>query len=65
MFELETRETKEFSLFKYHPSLAAAVIFIVLFAITTGLHGFQAAKRRTYYFIPLIIGGICKSPTVF
>ena len=60
MFELEIREKKEFSLFNYHPSLAAAAIFIVLFAITTGYHGFQAIKKRTYYFIPLIIGGVCK-----
>lgn len=58
MFALEIREKKEFSLFNYKPSLAAAAIFVALFAITTGYHGFQAFKRRTYFFIPLIIGGI-------
>jgi len=61
MFELEIREEKKFSLFKYHPSLVAAIIFVALFGITTGYHGFQAARKRTYYFIPLIIGGTCKS----
>ncbi|TVY85224.1 Protein RTA1 [Lachnellula suecica] len=42
---------------RYHPSMVAAVIFIILFIATTSVHVFQAAKGRTYYFIPLILGG--------
>jgi hypothetical protein len=33
----------------------------VLFAITTSIHIFQLVRKRTWYFIPFIIGGICKS----
>jgi 5-hydroxyisourate hydrolase-like protein (transthyretin family) len=41
--------------------MAAAVVFIVLFSITTILHTFQLAKKRTWYFIPFLIGGFCES----
>jgi hypothetical protein len=47
-------------LFHYNPSLAAAVVFILLFTITTFLHLFQLVKRRTLYFIPFLIGGFCE-----
>ena len=45
---------------RYHPSLPAATVFIVFFSITTALHIFQAAKYRSKFFIPFIIGGFCK-----
>jgi hypothetical protein len=48
-----------FVLYRYRPNLAAAVIFIVLFLITTLFHTFQIWRKRTWYFIPLVIGGIC------
>jgi len=51
------KDANAFVLYRYHPSLVAAVIFIILFLATTSVHIFQAARRRTYYFIPLIIGG--------
>ena len=44
---------------RYHPSLLAAIIFIFFFLISTAIHIFQAARYRTYYFIPLITGGLC------
>jgi len=50
----------DFKLYHYTPSLAAAVIFIALFAGTTLLHTFQLIKKRTWYFIPFLIGGFCK-----
>lgn len=43
--------------YAYDPSIVAAIIFMVLFGITTGLHVFQAARKRTFYFIAMIIGG--------
>lgn len=49
-----------FVLYRYHPSLAAAIIFIVLFAITTIIHIVQAVRSRARFLIPFIIGGICK-----
>ncbi|KAL1632091.1 hypothetical protein SLS56_003980 [Neofusicoccum ribis] len=44
-------------LYRYHPSLPAAVIFVIAFAITTFWHCWQCLRTRTWYFIPLIIGG--------
>ncbi|KAF1361124.1 RTA1-domain-containing protein [Lizonia empirigonia] len=44
--------------YRYHPSRTAAIIFVVAFALTTVLHTFQVCKRRTWYFIPLVVGGI-------
>ncbi|CAI6331005.1 unnamed protein product [Periconia digitata] len=54
----DINSTARFVFYRYHPSLAAAVVFIVLFAITTGLHVYQIIRKRTWYFIPLAIGGI-------
>ncbi|KAF3041902.1 hypothetical protein E8E12_006217 [Didymella heteroderae] len=44
-------------LYRYYPSQVAAIIFVVLFGLTTILHLFQLVKKRTWYFIPLVIGG--------
>lgn len=46
-------------LYRYHPSQVAAIIFVVLFGLTTVLHLFQLIKKRTWYFIPLVVGGAC------
>ncbi|KAF5007218.1 hypothetical protein FDECE_6452 [Fusarium decemcellulare] len=46
----------EFVLYHYHPSLVAAIIFIVLFGLSAALHIFQLLRSRTWYFIPFIIG---------
>ncbi|KAI9860101.1 MAG: hypothetical protein M1824_003339 [Vezdaea acicularis] len=48
------------SKYRYKPSLPAAIIFIILFSLTTGGHVFQLIRRRIWYFIPLAIGGVCK-----
>lgn len=47
-----------FVLYRYHPSLVAAIIFIALFAITTIIHIVQAVRSRARFLIPFIIGGI-------
>ncbi|KAL0254927.1 hypothetical protein SLS55_009451 [Diplodia seriata] len=44
-------------LYRYKPSLPAAIIFVIAFAITTFWHCWQCGRTRTWYFIPLIIGG--------
>ncbi|GME39175.1 Rta-like protein [Neofusicoccum parvum] len=44
-------------LFKYAPSVAAAGTSSALFALTTGLHMWQAYIGRTWYFSPFIVGG--------
>ena len=48
-----------FHLYAYTPSLAAAIIFIILFALTTTLHTYQLIKTRAWYLIPIAIGGLC------
>lgn len=50
-----------FAYYRYQPSLAGAIIFTILFSLTTLVHLFQLLRRRTWYFIPLLIGGICKN----
>ncbi|KAK2629911.1 hypothetical protein QTJ16_000731 [Diplocarpon rosae] len=48
---------KAFSFYQYDPSIVAAAIFIFLFLATTAWHCLQTFKKRTFYFIPLIVGG--------
>ncbi|AEO63831.1 uncharacterized protein THITE_2109426 [Thermothielavioides terrestris NRRL 8126] len=47
---------QEFKLYRYTPSTAANVIFILLFAATAMGHIFLLVRRRTWYFIPFVIG---------
>lgn len=54
----------DFQLYRYIPSVAAAVIFIVLFVLTTLYHIYQLTKSRSWYFIAFVLGGICKSLSV-
>jgi hypothetical protein len=49
--------------YRYYPSNVAAIIFVVAFSATTFLHTFQLFRKKTWYFIPLIIGGFCMSPS--
>lgn len=46
--------------YKYYPSMAAAVIFIILFISTTLLHTYHLLRTQTWFFIPLVIGGYCE-----
>ena len=48
-------------LYRYIPSRVAAIIFVVAFGLTTFAHIFQLIKKRTWYFTPLVIGGLCKT----
>lgn len=50
------------SYYHYTPSNVAAIIFICLFAVATVVRIFIVLRKRIWYFIPLIIGGICRSP---
>ena len=51
----------EFKYYEYDPSIAAACIFAVIFGLLTIWHMVLIAKHKTWYFIPLIIGGLCTS----
>jgi hypothetical protein len=48
--------------YRYHPSLPAAAAFTAIFGLATLAHCYLLVRRKTYYFAPFIIGGICKLP---
>ncbi|EKD17734.1 uncharacterized protein L3040_008079 [Drepanopeziza brunnea f. sp. 'multigermtubi'] len=52
-----TAPHKAFAYYQYDPSVPAAAIFTVLFLVTTAFHCLQAFRKRTFFFIPLIVGG--------
>jgi hypothetical protein len=51
---------QKYMLYEYSPSKVGAIIFIVLFALSTLFHIFQLVTKRTWYFIPFVIGGLCE-----
>lgn len=50
-----------FELWHYTPSIAAAIIFIILFITLTSYHTFLIFRRRTWFCIPFVIGGLFES----
>jgi hypothetical protein len=48
----------DFRLYRYDPSMAAAVIFILAFIVITALHFYQMVRTKTYFFVPFVIGGL-------
>lgn len=50
-----------FQLYRYTPSLPAAIVSVVFFAIVTALHFWRMYKARAFYFTAFVIGGICES----
>jgi hypothetical protein len=47
-------------LYHYDPSLAAAVIFTLLFAAATGFHIYQMLMTKAHFLIAFCVGGVCK-----
>lgn len=50
----------DFKLYRYTPSLAAAIVSVIVFAVLTALHTWRMLKARAYYFMAFTIGGVCK-----
>ncbi|KAF7716855.1 RTA-like protein [Penicillium ucsense] len=50
-------KTAIWAYYRYYPSEAAAILFTILFAITTFIHLYQLIRHRTWFFIPFLIGG--------
>ncbi|CAP93844.1 hypothetical protein E8E15_009000 [Penicillium rubens] len=50
-------ERVDFELYRYTPSLVAAIIFIVLFALATAYHLYQVVRTRFWYFTIFVLGG--------
>ena len=46
--------------YHYELSMAAAVIFVLLFGASTIWHSVQMSRTRTWFMIPFLIGGFCK-----
>lgn len=57
----DINDPNAFVLYRYHPSQAAAVLFVVLFFLTTALHIFQMVRKRAWFLVPFVIGGLCKN----
>jgi hypothetical protein len=53
----------DFKLYRYDPSLPAAIVSVAVFAILSVLHTWRMIRVRAYYFTPFVIGGFCRSST--
>ncbi|PYI31517.1 hypothetical protein BP00DRAFT_475123 [Aspergillus indologenus CBS 114.80] len=49
-----------FAFYRYDPSMAGAVIFTILFAITTIWHIVQLCRTQTWFFIPFVSHAILR-----
>ncbi|RKL50788.1 hypothetical protein BFJ72_g241 [Fusarium proliferatum] len=47
----------DFKLYRYDPSLPAAVVSTVVFAVLSILHTWRLIRVRAYYFTPFVVGG--------
>jgi hypothetical protein len=47
-----------YALYHYDPSIAAAAVFVLLFAATTIFHCWQAIRLRCGIATPLVVGGL-------
>lgn len=52
----------EFKLYRYDPNLAGNILFVVLFVAVTIWHVIILVRKRTWYFVPFVIGCACKLP---
>lgn len=53
----------DFRLYRYTPSLSAAIVFVAVFAILTAMHIWRIQRHRSFYFTAFTIGGVCKTPS--
>lgn len=51
----------EWALYRFAPSMAAAVVFAIMFLLVTIVHVFQMIRTRTWYLTPFCLGGACES----
>ncbi|KAK6506247.1 hypothetical protein TWF506_011165 [Arthrobotrys conoides] len=58
MVELRPVDGTDVYLWKYLPSIPAAALFLVLFAIVTSVLCWRIIKSRTWFCIPFALGGI-------
>lgn len=53
-------DTDGFSYYHYDPSLVANAVFAGLFAVVSIAHAYIIVRQRAWYFIPFLVGCICK-----
>ncbi|KAI6758553.1 hypothetical protein HG530_010793 [Fusarium avenaceum] len=58
MADASSSDAFDFKLYRYDPSLPAAIVSVVIFAILTVLHTWRLFRVRAYYFTAFTIGGI-------
>lgn len=49
----------DFKLYRYTPTLAGAIVALVVFAVLTAVHFWRLIRARSFYFVPFLVGGIC------
>ena len=52
-----------FALYRYTPSIPAAVIFTVVFGGLALFHLYRIIRHRAFFFTPFLIGLICMPPS--
>ncbi|EEY21746.1 RTM1 [Verticillium alfalfae VaMs.102] len=50
----------QYAYYRYDPNTGAAVLFIILFSMTTILHMLQMIKTKTWYMAAFVGGGLCE-----
>ncbi|KIW97613.1 uncharacterized protein Z519_01197 [Cladophialophora bantiana CBS 173.52] len=58
MAQLRPVDGTDYYLWKFLPSVLAAVIFIILFTIVTGILCWRTVKTRSWFCIPFALGGL-------
>ncbi|KAM6507179.1 hypothetical protein FALCPG4_018561 [Fusarium falciforme] len=48
----------DFKLYRYDPSLPAAIVSVIAFAVLTALHTWRLWRSRAFYFIAFALGGL-------
>lgn len=51
---------EEYVLYRYSPSLVAAILAIIVFTVLSALHTYRMIRSRLLFCLPFTIGGICK-----
>ena len=62
MAVLKPYDGTDYHLWKYLPSEAASIIFIVLFLAITALHFWRIYKLRSWFCLAFAVGCLCKFP---
>lgn len=50
----------EFKLYHYDPTTVGAMVFLILFLLTSLFHVWQLIRSRAWFVIPLVMGGFCE-----